>query len=308
MERLILDCDTGQDDAVAILMANGAENLKLEGIVAVAGNATLENTLENNLKLTEDINFDVPVYRGCNSPLIRAQIIGEKIHGKTGYDGPIFSKKRVKECMGDGIDFIINTIENNPGEINLVAVGPLTDIAVAIKKEPKIVKDVKRIIIMGGALMQGNITPSAEFNVYADPEAAKIVFNSGAEIYMMGLDVTHKVLLDEENFNRFQKEQDENPTRVREIFLDGMKFYTSTCVEENHEYPAMHDPCCIAYLIDPSIFEFQSRDIDVETKGELTYGKTVGLWPDENSKTHVGINVDSKKFFDILSKSLSKEI
>lgn len=307
MERLILDCDTGQDDAVAILMANGADNLKIEGIVSVAGNATLENTLENNLKLTEEIDLDVPVYRGCNSPLIRKQIIAEGIHGKTGYDGPIFKKKRIKQCMGDGIDFIINTIMQNPGEINLVATGPLTDIAIALKKEPKIVDNVKKIILMGGALMQGNITPSAEFNIYADPEAAKIVFNSGAEIYMMGLDVTHQALLNKENFTRFEKEQENNPTRVREIFLDGMRAYTKTCVAEIHEYPAMHDPCCIAYLIDPSLFTFQSRDIDVETKGEITYGKTVGLWPNDNSKTHVGIKVDANKFFNILSKSLSKK-
>ncbi|MBK5200832.1 MAG: nucleoside hydrolase [Spirochaetaceae bacterium] len=305
MERLILDCDTGQDDAVAILMANGAKNLKIEGIVAVAGNATLENTLENNLKLTEEINLDVPVYKGCSSPLIRKQIIAEGIHGKTGYDGPVFQKKRNKQCMGDGIDFIINTIMENPGEINLVATGPLTDIAMVIKKEPKIIDNVKRIVLMGGALMQGNITPSAEFNIYADPEAAKIVFNSGAEIYMMGLDVTHQVLLNKENFNRFEREQEENPTRVREIFIEGMRAYTKTCVAEIHEYPAMHDPCCIAYLIDPSLFTFQSRDIDVETKGELTYGKTVGLWPNINSKTHVGIGIDADRFFDILSDTLS---
>lgn len=305
MERLILDCDTGQDDAIAILMINGADNLKLEGIVSVAGNATLENTLENNLKLTEEINLDVDVYKGCNAPLVRKQVIAEGIHGKTGYDGPVFTKERVKQSNGDGIDFIINTIMNNPGEINLVATGPLTDIALVIRKEPKIVENVKRIILMGGALMQGNVTPSAEFNIYADPEAAKIVFNSGAEIYMMGLDVTHQVLLDSENLKRFKKEQELKPNRVREIFLDGMREYTKRCVAEIHEYPAMHDPCCIAYLIDPSIFTFESRDIDVETKGELTYGKTVGLWPNKNSKTHVGVKVDSQRFFNILSKCLS---
>ncbi len=306
MERFILDCDTGQDDAIAILLANGADNLKLEGIVAVAGNARLEDTCENALKLCEDINYDVPVYKGCDSPLIRKQVVAEKIHGKGGYAGPTFNKKRVKQCAGDGIDFTIKTIMENPGEINLVAIGPLTDIAIIIKKEPRVIENVKKIIIMGGSLMEGNVTPTAEFNVYADPEAARIVFNSGAEIYMMGLDVTHQVQLGKKEFQRFKNEQRENPTRVREIFIDGMEFYTSTCVAANHEYPAMHDPCCIAYLMDPTMFEFVKRDIDVETKGELTYGKTVGNWPDENSKTHVAIKTDADKFFNMLSESLKK--
>lgn len=307
MERFILDCDPGQDDAIAILLAYGAENLKLEGIVAVAGNARVEDTCENALKLCEDIGYDVPVYKGCDSPLIRKQVIADKIHGKGGYAGPTFNQKRVKQCAGDGIDFTIKTIMENPGEINLVAIGPLTDIAVIIKKEPRIIDNVKKLIIMGGSLMAGNVTPTAEFNVYADPEAARIVFNSGAEIYMMGLDVTHQVQLGEKEFQRFKDEQKENPTRVREIFIDGMEFYTSTCVAANHEYPAMHDPCCIAYLMDPTMFEFENRDIDVETKGELTYGQTVGNWPDENSKTHVGIKTDSVKFFNMLSESLKKK-
>jgi len=306
MERLILDCDPGQDDAVAILLANGATNLKVEGIVAVAGNAVVEDTLENALKLTEEIKMDVPVYRGCSSPLIRKQVIAEKIHGKGGYAGPTFTQQRIKQCAGDGIDFTIDTIMSNPGEINLVAIGPLTDIAVIIKKEPRVIDNVKRIIIMGGSLIEGNITPTAEFNVYADPEAARIVFSSGAEIYMMGLDVTKQVQLGKDEFKRFKEEQKNSPTRAREIFIDGMEYYTSTCVDANHEYPAMHDPCCIAYLMDPSIFSFVERDIDVETKGEFTYGMTVGNWPDKNSKTHVGIKADSDKFFDMLSKSLSK--
>lgn len=306
MERFILDCDPGQDDAVAILLAYGADNLKLEGIVAVAGNAKLEDTCENALKLCEDINYNVPVYRGCDSPLIRKQVTADIIHGKGGYSGPTFNKKRIKQCAGNGIDFTIKTILDNPGEINLVAVGPLTDIAVIMKKEPKVINKIKRLIIMGGSLGPGNITPTAEFNIYADPEAARIVFNSGAEIYMMGLDVTQQVQLDEKEFTRFKKEQEKAPTRTREIFIDGMKFYTSTCIEANHECPAMHDPCCIAFLMDPTIFEFENRDIDIETKGELTYGQTVGNWLDDNSKTHVGIKADSVKFFNLLSKSLEK--
>lgn len=305
MERVIIDCDTGQDDAVAILMAAGSSKIKIEGIVSVAGNQILENTLENNLKLTEDINLDVPVFKGLNGPLVRKQVCASHIHGKTGLDGPIFSKKRVKREAGDGVDFIIDTIMNNPNEINLVAIGPLTDIAIAIKKEPRIVENVKKIVLMGGAMGEGNVTPCAEFNVYADPEAASIVFSSKAPIYMMGLDVTKQLILDEKRFDRFKEAQKYYPNRKREIFIDCMEFYIASCIACIHEYPAMHDPCCIAYLINPEIFSFEKRDIFVETKGEYTYGQTVADFINENSNTFVGVRAQQDKFWDLLFNSLN---
>ncbi|OJF77245.1 MAG: hypothetical protein BKP49_03700 [Treponema sp. CETP13] len=304
MERLILDCDTGQDDAIAILMAHGAKNLAVEGIVAVAGNTTLENALENTLKLTEDIDFNVPVYTGSRGPLIRKQIVASAIHGESGYDGPVFTKKRIKKSCGNGIDFIINTIMQNPGEINLVATGPLTDIAIAIKKEPKIITSVKRLIIMGGSLSKGNVTPSAEFNIYADPEAAKIVFNCGIEIYMMGLDVTKQTIVSKDFMQKCIVKQKEKPSRSRQVFIDGMNFYIASCMKAIREAPSMHDPCCIAFLINPSLFSFEKHLIDVETKGELTYGETVDLGINENSNIHVGIKVDTKQFFELLFQSL----
>lgn len=304
MERLILDCDTGQDDAIAILMAHGAKNLKTEGIVAVAGNTALENALENTLKLTEDINFEVPVYTGSNTPLLRKQINADFIHGKSGYEGPTFTKKRIKKSSGNGIDFIIHTIMQNPGEINLVATGPLTDIALVIKKEPAIIKKVKRLVLMGGSFSTGNVTPSAEFNIYADPEAAKIVFNSGIEIYMLGLDVTLQTIISEDFMQKCVEEQKSAPTRCREIFIDGMNFYTKSCLNAIREAPSMHDPCCIAFLINPSLFTFEHHSVDIETKGELTYGQTVNLGKNENSNVHVGIKVDADAFFQLLLTSL----
>ena len=152
-------------------------------------------------------------------------------------------------------------------------------------------------------MSDGNVTPSAEFNIYADPEAAAIVFSSGIEIYMMGLDVTLQVMLTPKILERYIGDQKRHPNRAREIFLQCMNFYTKSCLTAIHDYPAMHDPCCIAFLIDPSIFVFQQREIRVETKGEYTYGRTVPQWPDEKSRTHVGVKVDTDKFWNILAES-----
>ena len=304
MERLILDCDTGQDDAIAILMAHGAKNLVVEGIVAVAGNTTLENALENTLKLTEDINFDVPVYTGCNKPLIRKQINASAIHGKNGYDGPVFTKKRIKQSSGNGINFIINTIMQNPGEINLVATGPLTDIAIAIKKEPQIIKKVKRLILMGGSLSSGNVTPTAEFNIYADPEAAQIVFSSGIETYMMGLDVTLQTIVTKAFMQKCIEKQTQSPSRSRQVFIDGMKFYSNSCMQALREAPSMQDPCCIAFLINPLLFSFEKHVIEVNTKDKLNYGQTVDLGLNNNSNIHVGVKIDSNSFFELLFQLL----
>lgn len=306
IERIILDCDTGHDDAVALIMAAGADNIKIEGIVAAAGNQTLENTLENNLNMVEAMGIDCSVYVGVPDPLLRDRITASEIHGKTGLDGPIFPKNRKIQCSGDGIQYIIDTVMSNPNEITLVPTGPLTDIAIAMKKEPKLAENIKKIVLMGGSLSEGNVTESAEFNIYADPEAAQIVFSSKTNIVMMGLDVTLQVLFSDELDKKFKKMQEEKPTRMREIFLQSMGFYTQSCLEYIHDYPAMHDPCCIAYLMDPTMFSFERRDIRVETKGELTYGRTVGLWPSKTSKTLVGKKVDSSKFWDLLADCFYK--
>lgn len=305
LNRIIMDCDTGLDDAVAILMAVDQKNIIVEGLVSVAGNCSLDNSLENNLKLIEDLDYDIPVFKGLSNPLIRKRVDASHIHGDNGLSGPVFNKKRLKKSSGDGIDFIINKVMNNPNEITLVATGPLTDIAFALKKEPRLFDNVKELVLMGGALGEGNVTFSAEFNFFADAEAAAIVFESGMKIIMMGLDVTKQLILDSAVFDLFKADYKKNPNRKKEIFIDCMEFYTKSCWSCLHEYPAMHDPCCIAYLLDPSIFILEKKDIRIETKGEYTYGKSVDARLGGISNTFVGKSVQKDKFWTLLKNSLN---
>ena len=198
MERIILDVDTGHDDAVAIDMAAGCSLIKIEGIIATAGNTVLKNSLENTLNLTDALKLDAPVYAGSNGPLLRSQVTAGSIHGQNGFEGPVFGP-RVKQVQdGNFIEFIIDTVMRNPGEISFVSVGPYTDLAIALKAEPALARNLKRIVLMGGSSTLGNVTSSAEFNIYADPEAAQIVFHSGADIYLMPLDCTLNVVLNPE--------------------------------------------------------------------------------------------------------------
>ena len=302
MERIIMDCDTGHDDAAALIMAAGSDKIKIEGIVAAAGNQTLEKTLNNNLNMAEAMELDCPVFKGLKNPIIRDRITAAGIHGKTGLDGPIFPKNRKIKCSGDGIRFITDTVMNNPKEITLVATGPLTDIAVAVLTEPRLAENVKKIVLMGGSLGEGNVTECAEFNIFADPEAADIVFKKDWDIVMMGLDVTLQAVFTPAVRQRFEKLK---KTRMLDIFLKSMDFYTKACLAFCHDGPALHDPCCIAYLINPEMFTFQRRNIRVETKGQLTYGRTVGLWPSTSSKTLVGKGIDTEKFWLAMENSFS---
>ncbi|MCH3916301.1 MAG: nucleoside hydrolase [Spirochaetia bacterium] len=304
-ERILIDCDTGQDDAVAILLAAGSDKLQIEGIIAVAGNVSLAHTLENNLHLVEAMGKDIPVFRGAEKPLVREPIKAGHVHGTNGLAGYTFPPDCSRRCSGNGIAFIIKTIMENPGQISLVATGPLTDIALAFREEPRLAENVKQVVLMGGSMGEGNITPSAEFNIYADPEAAQIVFSSHARIYMMGLDVTLQVTLTDQILERFRKEQEADPRTMRGLFLKGMESYTRACMDVIHDFPSMHDPCCIAYLLDSSLFTFTRRNVVVETKGTYTYGRTVALWPEETADTFIGIKVDALRFWDLLSASLS---
>lgn len=304
MRRIILDVDTGHDDAVAIALAAGLKDeIKIEGIIAVAGNQTRDKTLNNTLNMAEALDLDCPVFYGAKGPLLREQIKAGFIHGESGFDGHHFPPRKKQEVKGNGIEWALKTVIDNPGEITYVSVGPWTDLALMIKSDERFVPSLKEIVLMGGAVdVPGNITPSAEFNVYADPEAASIVMSSGAPITMMGLDVTLQVLLTQEIVERFKREV--KGEKYREVFLDSMDFYIASCLKYGHDSPAMHDPCTIMYLVAPEVFEFESRPIYVETKGDKTYGKTLKLWSDENNKTKFGIKADVEKFWDVFFKAI----
>ena len=310
-KKIILDCDPGHDDAVAIMLAAAHEKIDILGITCVAGNSTLINTKQNALKVCSLIGrIDIPIYSGADKPLKYDLVTAEHVHGKSGLDtdgNPIYIEKGYDIQKMHAVDFIIKTCHEQLEPIYICPVGPLTNIALAIQKDPSIKNKIKEIVFMGGAaLALGNITPVAEFNIFVDPHAANIVINSGIKIVMFGLDVTHKVNVNDEIINDIKN----NKNKSSILFADLMNFYSKTHrkVFEINESP-LHDPCVIGYLIDKSIFSGKFVNVTVEEDSNLTRGKTVADWVNVTNRKpncNVMINADSKKFFSILKKELEK--
>lgn len=193
--KIIIDCDPGHDDAIAIMMAGRHPTIDLLALTTVAGNQTLNKTSANALHVCEHLGLEVPVYAGMSLPLVREQVVADKVHGESGLDGPAFAPLHTKLQPQHAVNYLIETLLASDGHITLVPVGPLTNIATAMRMEPQILSKIQQIILMGGAYGTGNFTPSAEFNVFADPEAASIVFQSGVKLTMMGLDLTNQTNL-----------------------------------------------------------------------------------------------------------------
>ena len=301
VEKIILDVDTGHDDMVAIIMASGLQEIEIMGIVAVAGNQVVEKTLANTLNVCNLIGEKAPIFKGMDRPMLRERIVAGSIHGESGLDGPLFSPhKRCEEPMR-GVDFIIETVLAYPHEITLVPTGPLTDIAMAFLLEPRLPSLVKKVVLMGGSLGKGNRTAYAEFNIFADGEAASIVFNSGAPLVMMGLDVTLQVVLDAQKGEHYKKFTSLSAT----MFNESMSHYIEACRMYGSEYPAMHDPCCIAYVADPTIFEFEQHTIHVELTDKEKYGKTSSIPLDNKKIVNVGIKADISKFWSLLDRAFA---
>ncbi len=299
-QKIILDVDTGHDDAVAIMLAAGNPAVELAGITVVAGNQVLEKTLKNTLNLCDALHIGAPVYAGMQRPLLRGQITGSHIHGESGFDGPVFTSCSKKAAEGHAVRFIIDTVLAYPGEIVLVPTGPLTNIAAAVRMEPAIVPKIRNIVLMGGSAGAGNVTPSAEFNIYADAEAADIVFSCGARIVMMGLDVTRQVVLTPGRLEKLRAVG----TRAAEIFGASMDCYMKACMAYTGESPAMHDPCCVAYVIEPEMFTVCGYNVQIETYGRHTYGRTV---VDTSGVSHmepnalVATGVREQRFLELLA-------
>lgn len=250
-KRILLDCDPGHDDAVAIMLAGKSPEIDLLGITVVAGNQTIEKTTKNALNVCQYLGLDVPVYAGCGQPMIRGrQIIADDIHGKTGLDGPTFDPLTKTAGEKHGVNFIIDTLLASEGDITLVATGPLTNLAMAMRLEPKILPKIKEIVIMGGSYQMGNVTPAAEFNILADADAAHVVFTSGRKVVMIGLDVTRKVLCYPHIIERMSKVN----SKASKLFCDLMAFFNKTQKEVfGWDGGPLHDPVTIAYLIDQSL-------------------------------------------------------
>lgn len=299
--KILLDCDPGHDDAVAIMMAGRHPKLDLLGITVVAGNQTLAKTSVNALNVCQYLGIDVPVCAGCSIPMVRQQqIIADNIHGKTGLDGPVFEPLTKQLDSRHAVQFIIETLMKSDGDVTLVPTGPLTNIAMAMRLEPKIVDKIYEIVLMGGSYQLGNVTPAAEFNIFADAEAAYVVFTSGRPIVMMGLDLTRQALC----FPKIVERMRSIDNKAGKLFADLMQYFCMTQKKVfGWEGGPLHDPTTIAYLIDPSCIETKGMFSEVEIRSEKCYGRTLCDYFGITGKTpnsKVAVKLDVEKYWNIV--------
>lgn len=308
--KIIIDTDPGQDDAVAILLALASpEEIDVLGITAVAGNVPLSLTQKNARIVCELAGKpDTKVFAGCDTPIARKLVTAEHVHGKTGLDGPTLPDPEMELADGHAVDFIIDTLRAEPeGTVTLCPLGPLTNIATALTKAPDIASRIQEIVLMGGAYFEvGNITPTAEFNIYVDPEAAKIVFACGAPITVMPLDVTHKALVTKPRNDAFRA----LGTPVGVAVAEMTDFFERFDKEKYGSQGApLHDPCVTAYLIKPELFTGRHINVEIETSSDLTLGMTVADWwrvsGREPNATFMG-DIDADGFFDLLTERLAR--
>ncbi|MFD2738764.1 nucleoside hydrolase [Sulfitobacter aestuarii] len=308
--KIIIDTDPGQDDAVAILLALASpEDMDVLGITCVAGNVPLDLTSKNARIVCELAGRpDIRVFAGCDRPLKRDLVTAEHVHGKTGLDGPDLPDPTMPLAEGHAVDFIIEQLrEHAPGTITLCPLGPLTNIATALQKAPEIADRIAEIVLMGGGYFEGgNITPTAEFNIYVDPEAADIVFKSGAPIVVMPLDVTHQALVTKARNDAFRA----LGSRVGIAVAEMTDFFERFDKEKyGSDGAPLHDPCVTAYLVRPELFEGRHINVEIETSSELTLGMTVADWWRVTERapnaTFMG-KLDADGFFGLLTERLAR--
>ena len=298
--KIILDCDPGHDDAVAILMAGGHPAIDLQAITVVSGNQTLEKTAVNAMNVCQYLGLDIPVYAGCSEPMVRKKIIAGDIHGETGLDGPEFDPLTRTLEKEHAVTFLTRKLMESDGDITIVITGPMTNVGMAMRMEPRIIPKIKQIVFMGGAYTNGNITPAAEFNIAADAEAAYVVFNSGVPITMCGLDITRKVLCYPEIVERMERVGN----KASRLFGDLMRFFCKTQKEVfGWEGGPLHDSTTIAYLIDPSVLTLKYVHGSVEIRSEESYGRTncdIFDYMKKEPNMNVAVDIDVEKFWNLV--------
>jgi purine nucleosidase len=307
--KIIIDTDPGQDDAVAILLALASPELDVLGLTAVAGNVPLHLTQKNAMKICELAGKpDTKVFSGAIRPLVRQLVTAEEVHGKTGLNGPDLPEPTMKLQDQHAVDFIVETIMREPpATVTLCPLGPLTNIALAMSREPRIVPRIQEIVLMGGGLFEGgNVTPTAEFNIYVDPHAADIVLRCGAPIVMMPLDVTHKALTTARRIAALRA----LGTKVGIATAELLEFFERFDEDKyGTDGGPLHDPCVIAYLLEPELFTGRFINVAVETASELTMGMTVADWwgvtKREKNATYMR-DIDHDGFFALLTERLAR--
>jgi purine nucleosidase len=306
--KIIIDTDPGQDDAVAILLALASPELEVLGLTAVAGNVPLALTARNARVVCELAGrTDVPVFAGCDRPMARDLVTAEHVHGKTGLDGADLPDPKMPLAEGHAVDFIVETLRREPpGTVTLCPLGPLTNIGTALEKAPDIASRIERIVLMGGAYFEvGNITPAAEFNIYVDPEAARVVFGCGAPITVLPLDVTHKALTTRARNDAFRA-----AGRVGEVVAGWTGFFERFDMEKyGSEGAPLHDPCTIAWLLRPELFSGREINVEIEVDSPLTRGMTVADWWRVTDRAPNALflgDVDADGFFALLTERIAR--
>ena len=297
---VLLDCDPGHDDAIAMLLALGSDELDVRGITTVAGNQTLEKTTANAIRVLELAGrAEIPVAAGARRPLVREPRVAAEVHGETGLDGPDLPPPEAEPSPQHAVDFLAERIEG----ATLVATGPLTNVALLLARHPEAVPE--RIVLMGGAIAEGNVTPAAEFNIWADPEAAHRVFTSGLDVTMVGLDVTHQALV-----SSAHAEQLGQSGRIGTVVAELLEFYGGFHrTVYGWDGSPIHDAVAVAHVIDPTLLELEHVNVRVDCESELCRGRTVadiwrrtGLEPNAN----VAVGIDSERFVDLLLQRLAR--
>lgn len=307
--KIIIDTDPGQDDAVAILLALASPELEILGITAVAGNVPLALTVKNARMICELAGrTDVKIFAGSVRPMVRELVTAENVHGKTGLDGPTLPEPTMPVQDRHAVDFLVDTLmAEKPGSVTICALGPLTNVALALVREPKIASRIREIVLMGGGLFEGgNVTPAAEFNIYVDPHAADVVLRAGIPTVVIPLDCTHKALTTAKRVDAFRK----LGTKPAKAVVEMLEFFERY---DEHKYGTdggpLHDPCVIAYLLQPELFGGRHINVSVETSSELTMGMTVADWWGVSGRpknaTYIR-DVDHEKFFALLVERIGR--
>lgn len=301
-EKIILDCDPGHDDALALTMAVASTQIKLLGVTTSAGNQTPDKTLNNALRMLTLLGATaVPVAGGNHRPLMRNLKIADYVHGETGLDGADLPEPTFEPVDQPAVELIADILRSQIEPITLVVTGPMTNIALFLRIHPELKNKIKQIVFMGGAAGQGNVHPTTEFNMAVDPEAAKIVVNEGIPLVMAGLNVTLKAQICSDDLERIRKINNQ----VAQAITGQMEFYGKWYGQDEFGLAGtpVHDPCTIAYLLNPEIFEVRSAYLDVETQGQLTAGETIvdfaGLM-NRKPNAKVLMNLDRQRFVDLI--------
>jgi purine nucleosidase/pyrimidine-specific ribonucleoside hydrolase len=296
--QILLDCDPGHDDAIALLLALASPELELLGVTTVAGNQTLEKTSANAIRVLELVGVDVPVAAGADRPLLREPYVAAYVHGETGLDGPDLPPARRTPVDEHAVDFLAERIDGT----TLVATGPLTNVALLLARHPH--ARPERIVLMGGAIAEGNVTPAAEFNIWADPEAAARVFASGLDVTMVGLDVTHQALLTDEHAEQLRAN---GP--IGTVVADLLGFYAAFH-REVYEFDGspIHDAVAVAQVIRPALLELRELNVEIDCESTLCRGRTVvDLWKrtGREPNANVAVGIDAPAFVDLLLERLA---